>query len=66
MDAWILVLTGIVVLLLIIGIIRIIHKSPEGFGDFLMQIVCIDLLVDLIVIIFKVIGLILEAIFTDS
>lgn len=56
------IILGIVGLLLIIGIIRVVMLPSNGFGDFLMQILLLDLLIDLV----EIIGEAIAAILGDS
>jgi len=44
-----------VIIVLIIGIFRVISKPSNGFGSFLIELLCIDLLLDFIALILEII-----------
>ena len=54
------IVLSIIIVLLVIGLVRVLMTPSNGFGDFLMHLFCLDLITDLIVIIFELIGALLE------
>lgn len=49
------VVCSVIGILLIIGIIRVLVKPSNSWGDFFLEILLLDLLVDLLGIVFEVI-----------
>lgn len=47
-------------IILVIGIIRVIMNTPDSPGGFILDILCIDILIQILMLSFEVIGELLD------
>lgn len=56
LNTVLIVLLIMAVVVLVIGLVRIMIKTPDSVGGFILELLCLDLMGDLIVGIFHIIG----------
>jgi hypothetical protein len=53
LDTWLQILFWSVIIIICIGCVRVFFTRPRTYGDFFMEVLCLDLISDLIIAIIE-------------